>query len=537
MDMGNDWKRQPQTLSPITRRILAVNVLALLILVAGLLYVADHRRGLIDAELAALRVQAELIAAAVGEAAAPAEGGPAELTQTRTASQMVRRLVQPTGTRARLFGVDGTLLADSRLLVGPGGMIQVTELPPPPGRRQYLSSMLGWFDRVLEKLSGRHTLPLYHEKPIEIAADYEEASAALGGDLAAVVRITAEGQMILSVAAPVQRYKQVLGALMLTKSSREVDAAVLGVRLDILRIFGVTLILTVLLSIYLAGTIARPILRLAAAAERVRRDRSLQHTIPDYAHRRDEIGVLASALREMTEALRQRMDAIERFAGDVAHELKSPITSLNSALETVRRVNDPDQRTKLLAIIEHDIQRLDRLINDISDASRLDAELSRAQAGPVDLRALFGALIQVTEITATDRDLHLHLALPGKGDLLVTGLESRLVQVFRNLLTNAMSFSPSGGRITLTGMRDGDRIVCEVLDDGPGIPVGREEMIFRRFYSDRPRGEAFGAHSGLGLAISKQIVEAHRGSIHAENRRHPDGRVLGARFVVILPAA
>ncbi|TVR96801.1 MAG: HAMP domain-containing protein [Rhodospirillales bacterium] len=530
-----DWSQS--AVSPITWRILAVNILALLILVAGLLYLADYRRGLIDAEIASLRVQAELFAAALGEAAVPSDGGQIELIKARTTNQMVRRLVEPTGTRARLFGIDGTLLADSRLLIGPGGMIQVEELPPPPGRRQYLGSVLGWLDRVLDNLSGRNQLPVYREKPIEVATDYFEVVAARSGDPTEVVRITPEGEMVLSAAAPVQRYKQVLGVLMLSKSSRDIDAAVIGVRVDILKIFAATLVLTVLLSIYLAGTIARPILRLAAAAEQVRRDRSLAHTIPDYAHRRDEIGFLASAFKEMTEALRQRMDAIEQFAGDVAHELKSPITSLNSAVETVRRVNDPDQRHKLLAIIEHDIRRLDRLISDISDASRLDAELSRAQVAPVDLRALFSTLIQVTEIPAADRGIRLHLALSGKDQLIVAGLESRLVQVFRNLLTNAISFSPAGGRITLAAMRDGNRIVCEVLDDGPGIPEGREQMIFRRFYSDRPRGEAFETHSGLGLAISKQIVEAHRGAIHAENRRHSDGHVLGARFVVSLPAA
>jgi two-component system sensor histidine kinase ChvG len=523
--------------SPITRRILAVNILALLILAAGMLYLADYRRSLISAELAALRTQTELFAAALGEGTAMADAAGVEAFVPAVTTQMVRRLVEASGTRARLFGVDGTLLADSRLLVGPGGTVQIQELPPPPTSEQRLNQVLEAIVRMFDRQPETGGLEVYKEKPIEVAADYREIALALKGEVAEGVRAVPAGGTMLSVAAPVQRYKQVLGALMLSKSSREIDAAVLGVRIEVLKIFTVTLIVTVLLSFYLAGTIARPLLRLAAAAERVRRDRSLEHTIPDYSRRNDEIGILARALREMTAALRLRMDAIERFAADVAHEIKNPLTSLRSAVETAARVNDPDQRCELLRIIEDDVCRLDRLINDISDASRLDVELARTQAVPVNLRDLFAVLLDVTEAAAKERNVHLRVDMPGHQPLIVYGLETRLVQVYRNLLVNALSFSPPGGQVRIRTVRDKATVITEVIDDGPGIPEGKERSIFERFYSERPRGEKFGTHSGLGLSISKQIVEALEGTIYAENRRRRDGTVCGARFIVRLPAA
>lgn len=524
-------------MSPITRRILAVNILALLILAAGLLYLADYRRGLIAAELAALRTQTELFAAALGEATATVDAAGVEAFKPTVTTQMVRRLVEASGTRARLFSVDGTLLADSRLLVGPGGTVQIQELPPPPTSEQRLNQVLEAVVRIFDRHPETGGVEIYTEKPVEVAADYSEIMMALRGEVADGVRAVSSGGTMLSVAAPVQRYKQVLGALMLSKSSREIDAAVIGVRIEILKIFAVSLVVTVMLSLYLAGTIARPLLRLAAAAERVRRDSSLEHTIPDYSRRSDEIGVLARALRQMTGALRLRMDSIERFAADVAHEIKNPLSSLRSAVETANRVNDPEQRRKLLSIIADDVCRLDRLISDISDASRLDVELARARAVPVDLRDLFDVLIDVTETAAKQRNVRLRVDMPGQQSLIVRGLETRLVQVFRNLLANALSFSPPGGQVRIRAMRDKTSVITEVVDDGPGIPEGKEKSIFERFYSERPHGEKFGTHSGLGLSISQQIVEALEGTIYAENRRRRDGTVCGARFVVRLPAA
>jgi len=291
-----------------------------------------------------------------------------------------------------------------------------------------------------------------------------------------------------------------------------------------------------LLSIYLSGTIARPLNRLAAAAEKVRHDFGRQHKIPDMSGRRDEIGELAETLREMTEALWARMDATERFAADVAHEIKNPLTSLRSAVETAARLKDPEQQRKLMTIIQEDVIRLDRLISDISDASRLDAELSRTQFGTVDMSAMLSTLADMhnnhkensprVKLVSTDED---------DQSLLVSGMDGRLAQVFQNLLSNAISFSPENGQILMTLFREGSRVGVFIDDDGPGIPDGLEQKIFDRFYSERPEAEKFGTHSGLGLNISKQIVTAHEGEIVASNRRNLDGEVIGARFTVILP--
>lgn len=532
---GRSTKRP--ALSPITRRILAVNILALGFLFVGLFYLDEFRRGLLKAELATLRSQADLFAAALGEGATSGEIPGEEVLNGQVAQQLLRRLVEASGTRARLFADNGGLIADSLLLMGPGGTVQIEELPPPRRYAAPIEHLLDVYDWFVGRFLTGVSLPVYGERAVQMASDYEEVLHALNGEPAEAVWASPDGGMVLSVAVPVQRYKQVLGGLMLTKASRHIDEAVLEVRIEILKVFLVALGVTVLMSMYLASTIARPIRRLAVAAQRMRRDRQRLHKIPDFSSRRDEIGELAAALREMTEALWLRMDAIERFAADVAHEIKNPLSSLRSAVETAARINDPDQRRRLMAIIQDDVQRLDRLITDISDASRLDAELSRAVSAPVDIGEMLATLVAVTETNAREHEVHLGLDLAKGQSLTVNGLEGRLVQVFHNLIANAISFSPKGGTIALTARRVDSTVIAEVSDDGPGIPEGKEKEIFLRFYSQRPAGEKFGTHSGLGLSISKQIVDAHDGTISAENRYRPDGSVAGARFRVCLPAA
>ena len=534
MTMGAPDRPRRRTVSPITRRILAVNVLALGILVAGLLYLGQYRQSLIDAELTALMTQADMFAAALGEGAVSAGSQTGQQIVRDIALQIVRRLVQTTGTRARLFGADGVLLADSRLLMGPGGMVQIRELPPPDVYSELVSSALEVYDRLVLWLPGQDTTPPYHEKSVQRAEDYDEVPRALAGEKEDAVRAGRDGGIILSVAVPVQRYKKVLGALMLSKGSRDIEAALFEVRLDILKVFAVALSVTVLLSIYLAGTIARPIRRLAAVAERLRRSRD-RRALPDFAGRNDEIGDLARSLHDMTEALWERMEAIERFAADVAHEIKNPLTSLRSAVETAARVKDAEKQRTLMTIIQDDVQRLDRLISDISDASRLDSELLRAERAPVDIGRILGALAEVHEATA-EADAP-RVSLDAEPDLVIDGVEGRLAQVFRNLIANAVSFGPPASTITLAASREGDWAEVKVDDEGPGIPDGKQAAIFDRFYTERPEPEKFGTHSGLGLSISKQIVEAHGGTVHAENLRGDDGRVLGARFVVRLPLA
>ena len=394
------------------------------------------------------------------------------------------------------------------------------------------------YDWVVELVPSRHKHPAYRESDTGNAQDYSEAVRALRGESGAAVRSDPQtGGLVISVAVPVQRYKQVLGAVMLSNANGEIEEELRTVRLELLRIFGVALLVTVLLSVYLAGTIARPIRRLADAAERAR-GRGARVEIPDLAGRGDEIGELSRSLREMTDTLWLRMSAIESFAADVAHEIKNPLSSLRSAVETAARIDDPDKRRRLMTIIQDDVERLDRLISDISDASRLDAELSRLEVAPTDIGAMLRALVDMHETTRAEGAPHLTLDVAGdEGDLIVPGIETRLSQVFINVIANAVSFSPPDGEIRIHAGLDGRAVLVRVEDQGPGIPEDKLTAIFDRFYSERPAGEKFGTHSGLGLSISRQIVDAHRGRIWAENRTDAAGAVIGARFLIRLPAA
>jgi two-component system sensor histidine kinase ChvG len=530
-------RRRRRRLSPLTRRILALNVLAIAIPVAGLLYLGDYRDDLVNSQLASLRTQAQLFAGALGTSGVVTGPLGEEKILPETTRHTVRRLVDVSKIRARLFDSDGVLLADSFKLAGPSGQVEIEVLPPQEQHSLIGNLVADIYDWVIAQLPGSRRMPLYREAADQKAGDYPEAVRALQGETAMMVRSNGAGGMILSVAVPVQRYRQVLGALMVSTDGREIEDALRRVRLGILQVFAVAAAITTLLSLYLAGTIARPIHRLAEAADRVRRVPGRQVAIPDFGRRKDEIGDLAEALRDMTNALWQRMDAIERFAADVAHEIKNPLTSLRSAVETVARIEDPVQQKKLMGIILDDVQRLNRLITDISDASRLDAELSRAESERIDLPRLLQALADLHENTIGPEGPRLVLDIAAHQHLEVMGIESRLVQVLRNLIANAVSFSPPGGRIRLACGRQGDMVRILVEDGGPGIPPGKLEAIFERFYSERPKEEKFGAHSGLGLSISKQIVEAQAGRIWAENIEDAHGEVLGARFVILLPAA
>ena len=536
--------RRRRRLSPLTRRILAVNVLALGLLGLGLLYLGEYQQTLVSTQLDALKTQGEIFAAALGEGAVIDSLGEGEQLVPALGRQMMQRLVEPTQhTRARLFDAAGKLVADSRALRGPGSFVQIEELPPPEAQPGLFKRLATWlYDEVIAALPWQRQHPLYQETTAPSAGDYGEVQKALSGEVGSALRNEREGGFVLSVAVPVQRYKHVLGAVLLSSDSADIDQAVRAVRFEILKVFAIALGVTVLLSVYLAGTIGRPIRRLAAAAERVRRGHGRQVLIPDFTRRGDEIGDLSGAFRDMTAALWQRMDATERFAADVAHEIKNPLTSLRSAVETAARVNDAQKQRELLRVVLEDVQRLDRLITDISDASRLDSELSRVELEPVLIARILHALVEVQRATADETAPRLMLSLPGalgtpEGDLAVLGIEGRLGQVFRNLIANAISFSPPAAAIHIVARRDGDYVVVAIEDQGPGIPDGKLEAIFERFYSERPAGEKFGTHSGLGLSISKQIVEAHRGGIRAENRRDEGGRAIGARFIVRLPVS
>ncbi len=475
-------------------------------LAVGFLYLGKFEASLIGQQIESLHTQGEIFAAALSEGAVLDSTDEGEILLPDLARQMMRRLVEPTRTRTRLFDIDGKQIADSRLLRGPGDAVQVTELPPVEhkGLLGRLTDRI--YDAIVELLPSRHKHPPYRESDTGNAQDFGEAMRALRGESGSAVR-------------------------------SDIEEELRTVRLELLRIFGVALLVTILLSLYLAGTIARPIRRLAAAAERAR-GRGARVEIPDFAGRGDEIGELSRSLREMTDTLWQRMSAIESFAADVAHEIKNPLSSLRSAVETAARIDDPVKRRRLMAIIQDDVERLDRLISDISDASRLDAELSRLEVSPTDIGAMLRALVDMHETTRAESAPHLTLDIAGhQGDLIVPGIESRLSQVFINVIANAVSFSPPDGEIKIHAGLDGRAVLVSVEDHGPGIPEDKLTAIFDRFYSERPAGEKFGTHSGLGLSISRQIVDAHRGRIWAENRTDATGGVIGARFLIRLPAA
>jgi two-component system sensor histidine kinase ChvG len=528
--------RKQRRFSRLSVRIMALSIFPVATIFGGLLYVGAYERSLVEAELNALSAQARLFAGAIAETAIT-PGAPDERRIDITlANGVMRQLASATNARARLFDRDGRLLVDTRAqrTYGP---IREEELPTESTRR-WLSdnvvSLYEWFFNLLAR--DRESVPYYRERSEENAADYPEVQTALAGEPRSFIRRTESGDFVLFFAAPVQRYKNVDGALLLSASAHEIARAVRQVRLDILRIIAVVTVFTIMMAFWLGRSIARPINRLASAADAMRRSKSREVSIPDFTEREDEIGDLSAALNDLTNDLWRRLDAIESFAADVAHELKNPLASMKSAIETVTRIKDPEKQQRLLDMVREDVERLDRLITDISRASRLDSELSRLKLKTIDLGRILGALADIrnTAAAAAPGRPTVKLVLPLRERLIARADADRLVQVFQNILVNAESFSPPGGVITVTGGAEAGMTRVAIDDQGPGIPPGKEKDIFRRFYTERPAGEKFGTHSGLGLSISKQIVEAMGGSIHAENLRRPDGSVAGARFVVKL---
>ena len=552
----------------LTRRILLTNFAALIALVSGFLYLDRFRDELIEARVESLLTQGNIIAAAIGararistdaltvdpESLLELEGEDAppatdllpdeqevfiDSTQIRP---VMRRLIRLTYTQARVYDADGAMLLDSNRLYSTGETLQY-EVPPlaepdPPWWQQAWRRVVLWFND--------RNLPIYRELPGGAGENYREVLRALAGSPSTETRVTEEGQLIVSIAVPIKRFNTVLGALQLSTKPGRIDRKLDGERDAILKVFLFAAFVTLLLSIFLASTIARPLHRLSAAAERVRRKSKDREEIPDFSHRRDEIGDLSTTLREMTASLYSRIEAIERFAADVSHELKNPLTSLRSAIETLPLAKRDEQRTRLLEVIEHDVQRLDRLISDISDASRLDAEMAREDYEPVDLahmlRMIHASSEQVMQARRRAGERVPRIALNIEGEvsrdarsvidrrrITVRGHEGRLGQVVSNIISNARSFVPADGGWIAVDLRtrratEAEReraphgvAVLTIADNGPGIPPDKKSKIFERFYTDRPEGEAFGNNSGLGLSIVRQIVEAHHGTIRADN--------------------
>jgi len=577
--------------SSLTRRIVVLNLGGLVVLMGGFLLLNQFRADIIAARVQSLTTQADIIAAAIAASAAvetdatitidpdkllqlaPGQSvGPGQSDEDaiqfsinpERVGPVLHRLVTPTHTRARIFDRDGRLLLDSRSLSA-RGLVLRSNLPEPDRDQDFFER----FTAFLRSFFVSHSERGYKDAWTVDLKTMPEVGGALQGQTQSAARINQNGETIVSVAVPIQHMMATRGALQLSTQGGDIDHVIAAERWAILRFFAVLSAVMFVLSLALANTIAEPVRRLADAAERVRRGIRSREQIPDFTWRTDEIGHLSRALREMTQALYNRLDAIESFAADVAHELKNPLTSLRSALETLPRVREGGSRERLIAVMQHDVRRLDRLISDISDASRLDAELSRGEAGPVDVAALLRAVASMAQDSPRNNGVRIELSIPARRgrrsnvDYFVVGYDSRLAQVVTNLIDNACSFAEPGGVVRVSLERrmvkrsESDEpeevVAITVDDDGPGIPPHALERIFERFYTDRPN-QGFGQNSGLGLSISRQIVEAHRGRIWATNRpaemgtarvaathgaedaEEPPRHGAGARFVVELPA-
>ncbi|WP_245443078.1 sensor histidine kinase [Methylobacterium terrae] len=553
--------------SSLTRRIVVLNLAGLIALLIGFLYLNQFRQGLIEARVQSLLTQGDIIAGAIAASATvdtdaitidpdrllqlqAGEGGgfgdeaPSGLEfslNPERVAPLLRRLITPTGTRARVYDRDGTMLIDSRGLYIRGDLSR--DLPPT--RKDSLSLIEQAWNTVRTHVPGLGRPSSADEPGPADGRTLPEVQRALAGARGTLVRRNGPGETIVSVAVPIQRGRTVRGALLLSTQEGDIDKIIAAERFSLLQVFIIAALVMVVLSMLVAGQIVGPVGRLAEAAERVRTGIKSRQEIPDFTRRTDEIGHLSGALRDMTQALYRRLDAIENFAADVSHELKNPLTSLRSAVETLPLAKTDESRGRLMQVIQHDVKRLDRLISDIADASRLDAELARAEAGRVDLRKLITTVVSVANERRRRGDASIDLAVePAPAGIedpfAILGHDSRLGQVVNNLLDNARSFSPKGASVRVALRRRRNAVELTVEDDGPGIPPHALERIFERFYTDRPE-QGFGQNSGLGLSISRQIVQAHRGTIRAENRLGPpdeegEPTLLGARFIVRIPA-
>ncbi|UZK67191.1 sensor histidine kinase [Sphingomonas sp. M1-B02] len=506
-DLALKWSNRVS----LTPRILAVNIFALALLAGGFFYLDSYRSRIVDSRVEQATREVRLIAQAIASA-----------TPERR-DLLVLSLARDTGSRIRLYTESGELMADSQKL----GLR--TLVLRDPDKDPWGQATARFLDAVIDTVVGADRAPLYRELPPDKGLDWPDVNTARSthGTPATVWRAP-DRTPVITAAAPITQ----LGVVMTTVNARDITETVRVERYRLGVVLLIVSIASILLSLFLARTIVRPLRRLARAAVRVRLGRAREVVVPRLPDRHDEIGMLARALSDMSQALRARIDATESFAADVTHELKNPLASLRSAVEGLTHVKDPVLQERLLAIVRDDVHRLDRLITDISEASRLDAQLSRATFEKIDIGEMIAALLAQREARGLPHGIRIHFDRPDRRPLNVLGEGARLERVFENLIDNALSFSPDRGLVTLVASSDGDMLTICVEDEGPGVPEEARDAVFRRFHSVRPESEAFGQHSGLGLAIARTIVEGHQGSIVVKSRGN---QVNGAQFVVRLP--
>ena len=496
----------------LAHRILALNLITILLVALSTLYLDVFRNRLSKERVRQTRIEATATALAI-DAAGP---------ENREA--ILATVSRSTGSRLRVFSPDGKLAADSWHLTGP--TYQLID----PNTQKWTKDAARALDRGFNALVGAQSLDEFVEPPIDQMQSWPEAvSARSSGKTTTAVRNAPDLTPVISAAAPMKD-----GVLLATTNDRAFTHTVRSQRAIIAAAMAILVAISVFLSLFLARTIVRPLRRLALAAHRVRLGRSREVNVPRLPSRTDEIGLLARAISDMSQSLRHRIDNIEAFAADVTHELKNPLASLRSAVDGLERVEDLELRQKLRRIVREDVARLDRLISDISEAARTDAELARATFERVDLGPLIEQLVHSWETRRETGDARLAFARPRKESAVVMGKPDRLARAINAIIDNAVSFSPPGGLVEIAVTRVGDEVRIRIDDEGPGVPAEAREAIFNRFHSVRPEGESFGRHSGLGLAIAQAIVNVHDGEIDVQDR---DDAPSCARFTIRLPAA
>lgn len=521
---------QVHRFSALTWRIIAFNAIALIVMIGGVILVQTSSTGLVEERLTGIQEQAQIVAGTLAEYATDSD---THTLKVEEAKPLLRQLIAPTRLRGRLYLANGMLAIDTRDLLALN-LVETATLPPLDRWSRFKAFLLRVYDGVMGVRPFARLAPYYEAG--DNGRVYGEVDKALTGDVGTAERVDQQNKLVLSVAVPIQRFRAIYGVLLVSTEGGDIDNILRQERATLIEVFLVALVVMLMSSLYLAGTIAEPVRRLAAAADRVRSGHAGREPIPVLYARNDEIGELSENLSAMTRALYERIDAIESFAADVAHELKNPLTSLKSAMEMMLRTPGADDRARLLEILRGDVKRIDRLITDISDASRLDAELSREASERVDMGRLLETLADVYRFTEIARGIDVELQSELPPGTTVLGRDERIGQVFRNLIDNAVSFSPPGGRVTIRALHRPHMVQIFVEDEGPGIPPENLESIFGRFYTERP-SDHFGKNSGLGLSIARQIVQRVGGRIWAENRpsKDPAKDNGGARFVVELP--
>ena len=552
----------------LLRRILASNLIGFFILFLGILYLSLDSSWIINAKRDSLRTQGQIIAAAIAGSAMVKKGqilvDPDRLPATKNAlipfrddgfaalqlsirpekvAPIFRRLIAPTNTRARIYDRRGNLVVDSSDLLRRGsiGKKPDSNSKTVQGSKQQRPTTKNFWTRLQHWLIDKE-VQVYKEIGNANGQYYPEVRKAIKGEDAAMLLLNEKSEQIVSVAVPITRFKRVMGVLLLSTPPGEIDKVLAKSRSDLWPLALIALLASVATGLFLTRTVAGPMQRLSAKAEHASRDISARTALPDYADRKDEVGQMAQAFSAMTNSLYERIEASEKFAADVAHELKNPLTAASSMAQSLEYARTEEDREQVVQQIQHELRRLNRLISDVSRASMLNAQLQRETREPVELKGVLRDVVSIFEEKTEGSGIKLEFKAIGKTEeFIVAGTDGRLGQVFTNLIDNAISFSPEGGTVAVVAKVDGDDVVVTVDDQGPGIQEDKLETIFTRFYTYRPSEfSSRGNNSGLGLSISQEIIQAHNGRIWAENRYAVgdgnDGSTpVGARFAVRLP--